>query len=71
VSEEMALAALAPGAVPPPFVGPDKWIPYAPPGLPPGMRRPADPQPPPQTPPAPPPLQQKRQDEGGAQEKTR
>ena len=63
VSSEVALAALAPGAVPPPFVGPDKWIPI----LPPGLREPLDPQPPP----PPPPLQQERQDKGGAQQDTR
>jgi len=65
VSYDVALAALAPGAVPPPFVGPDKWIPFGPP---PGLR---DPQPPPQPPPPPPPLQQERQDKGGAQQNTR
>jgi len=59
VSDEVALAALAPGAVPPPFIGPDKWIPFQPP---PGLR---DPEPPP------PHLQQERQDEGGTQKNTR
>jgi hypothetical protein len=67
VSDEVALAALAPGAVPPPFVGPDKWIPI---GRPPGSRDPQPPQPPPPPPQPPPPLQQERQDEGGAQQNT-
>lgn len=68
VGAEVALAAFAPGSGPPPFVGPDKWIPMRPPQLPPELRQPVDPQPPP---PPPPTLQQKRQDEGGAQSNAR
>lgn len=67
VGTEVALAALAPGSVPPPFVGPDKWVAYRPPGLPPGMRPPTDPQPPP----PPPRSKQERKDERGAQQNAR
>jgi hypothetical protein len=67
VSGEVALAALAPGSAPPPFVGPDKWIPGRTSRLPPGLR---DPVPPPPPPPDPPTLQQERQDERGAQKDT-
>ncbi|MHC4973672.1 MAG: hypothetical protein ACYTG3_15210 [Planctomycetota bacterium] len=72
VSGEVALAALAPGSAPPPFVGPDKWIPAKGSGIPPGLREPRDPAPPPPPPQAPqaPALQQKRSDEGGAQQDT-
>jgi len=71
VSGDVALAALAPGSVPPPFVGPDKWIPTGPPQLPPGLREPRDPTPPPPPPPDPATLKQERQDKGGAQKSAR
>ncbi len=71
-SGDVALAALAPGSSPPPFVGPDKWIPdpSAPPRIPPELREPRDPVPPPPPPPQAS-LQQKRNDEGGAQQDAR